>query len=202
MPNNTAHDDTHAESSANNGDGDADGDATAATSVSVPTTIAESDDVYADRTVDEVKTIVRDADQRDDLTATDLEQLYEYEAANKARVTLTSWLADRIRSRGGTVPATDHDHDDIGTADGVDPEAPDADADGDDADADADYEPGGTTQVSVRAPSTGYYNGYWFDNAGVTNIEWSPRLEEPIRDGELELVAARDESVIPPDLRP
>lgn len=59
-----------------------------------------------------------------------------------------------------------------------------------------------TTMVTIRAPATGYYGGVWFDDAGAQNVEWSSRLAAPVRAGQLELVAVRDDSVLPEDIRP
>lgn len=173
----------------------------------VPAGVAPDEETYADYTVDDAKAAVRDADA----SVADLQRIYEYEYATKERITLLDWLADTIRSRGGTVPdvhAPDDADADAETTDDDDGEAGEAD---DEAEADDDDEAAGaverehtrtTTQVAVRAPGTGYYGGHWFDNAGTETIEWDGRVEEAVRDGGLSLVAARHEDVIPADLRP
>lgn len=181
--------------------------------VQIPSSIAQSEDVYDERTVDEAKALVRDAADRDALQTADLQHVYAYEHSHKGRVTLLDWLASRIEDRGGDVPA-------LGDPAGVAPESdPDARERAIEAGADADTLPvadsgdGGpaytadgigdeTTLVTVRAPSTGYYNGVWFDAPGDKNVEWGPRVHDAVRDGRLGLVTARDESIIPEDLRP
>lgn len=170
-------------------------DDSTASDQSVPGGVAAAADVYDQFTVGDVRDAVRDAD----VAATDLEALYRYEASHKHRTTVLDWLADRIIDAGGTVPDAGDDAD----ADGE----PDADAESDPAPTESPVtrsapESESETQVTLRAPSTGYYGGEWFDSGGTKNVTWSPRLADAVRDGPLTVVAARNEDALPEDLRP
>lgn len=164
-------------------------------------------------TVADIEALVAAIESRETLT-----RLLTAEEDTFDRKTAKAAIEARLDAVGGPEPPTGHSEqvtasdtadsdadsdsgaatDDATTATD-DPDAADADGGGEAATPDRERT---TTQVTVRAPGTGYYGGEWFDAAGTKNTEWSPRLEAEVRDGDLTLVAARHETVIPDDLLP